>query len=223
MSKAADAFREAFFRHFSVPRETEEKLDIYARLLREWNEKFNLVAASTIPSLWQRHFLDSAQLKAHIPAPLHTLADLGTGAGFPGIVLAILGIPEVHLIESIAKKARFLEVVAHELGLEVTVHNARVEAIRDPQTDVVTARALKPMPELLSLAKPLTHKDSICLFLKGEQAEAELTEARKYWTFSLEMLPSLSDPSGSVLKIKDLKVRRSHERHHRLPRQSRSS
>jgi len=222
VSEPASAWRDAFFRHFPVPRETEEKLEIYARLLREWNEKFNLVASSTIPALWLRHFLDSAQLIKFIPKNSSSLSDLGSGAGFPGMVLAIMGVPSVHLIESIGKKANFLGVVAAELGLDVTVHNARTEDIRGLKTDLVTARALKPLPQLLSLAKPLTHKNSICLFLKGQQAEAELTEARKYWTFALEKHSSLSDPSGSVLKISDLKVIRPHERHHHLPRKSRS-
>ena len=218
MSEAPEAWRNAFLRHFPVSRETLEKLDIYAQLLREWNDQFNLIASSTIPSLWLRHFLDSAQLIKFVPKMSSSLLDLGSGAGFPGLILSILGVKNVHLVESIGKKASFLRTVVNELGLDVTVHQDRIEAIRGLKTDTVTARALKPLPQLLSLAKPLTHKDSICLFLKGIQAEAELTEARKYWTFALEKHPSLSDPSGSVLKISNLKVLRKHERKHRLPR-----
>jgi 16S rRNA (guanine527-N7)-methyltransferase len=211
-----DKERTAFFSHFlMVSRETAGKLDRYAALLREWNEKFNLVATSTLPSLWSRHFLDSAQLIKYIPASAKTLADMGSGAGFPGLVLSIMGMPEVHLVESIGKKAAFLQAVIDELGLNTTVHLSRVEALRDLHVDIITARALKPLPELLSLAKPLTRNDSFCLFLKGQHADAELTEARKYWTFACEKTPSLSDPSGSVLKISHLKSLH-HERSRRF-------
>ena len=191
----------------SVPRETQDKLDRYAALLREWNERINLVAASTIPQMEQRHFLDSSQLMKFIPVTTKRLADMGSGAGFPGLVLAILGVPDVHLIESIGKKANFLKTVVEDLKLtNVTIHQERIEKIRDLNADVVTARALKALPELLSLAKPLTHRETICLFLKGQNVDAELTAAENYWTFKAKKVPSLSDPTGVVLKITDLKV-----------------
>ena len=189
-----------------VPRGTLLKLEQYEHLLLDWNQKFNLVAESTLPDLWQRHFLDSAQLWPLLPPSTRLLVDLGSGAGFPGLVLSILGVPEVHLIESIGKKAGFLKEVAQELGLNVTVHQARIEKVRDLQADVVTARALTALPELLSLAKPFMKKESCCLFLKGEKADAELTSAAKYWTFDCEKTPSLTSPSGRVLKISNLKV-----------------
>lgn len=213
MSEAHNSERGRFFELVSVPRETGEKLERYATLLQEWNERFNLVAASTLPHVWTRHFLDSAQLMVRIPASARVLADLGSGAGFPGLVLAILGVPEVHLVESIGKKAVFLRAVVEELGLNVTVHQARIEGLRGLKADVVTARALKALPQLLSLAHPLTRKRTICLFLKGQQADVELTEARKYWTFASEKHESLSDPSGTVLKISDLEPKPRHERH----------
>ncbi len=200
-----------FLKHFPVSRETTAKLERYEALLKEWNERFNLVAASTIPHIWQRHFLDSAQLFPLLPSKATRLVDLGSGAGFPGMVLAIMGVPEVHLIESTGKKARFLETVAAELGLNVTVHNERAEKVRNLAADVVTARAVTALPELLSLAKPFMGKDSVTLFLKGEKADAELTEAHKYWTFSVEKKGSLSDPSGTILKLCDLKVLRKHD------------
>lgn len=193
-----------------LPRETLAKLERYADMLAEWNERFNLVAGSTLPQIWQRHFLDSAQLMNYLPEGTRRLADIGSGAGFPGLVLAILGVPEVHLIESITKKANFLRAVAEELKLNVTIHNQRAESIRDLLADVVTARAVTALPELLSLAKPLMGKEATALFLKGQNADAELTEARKYWTFRAEKHLSLSDPSGSVLKISDLKILRPH-------------
>jgi len=196
--------REEFSRHFPVSHETLKKLDRYAELLIEWNTKFNLVSQTTLPHVWRRHFLDSAQLARFIPEKAKTIADLGSGAGFPGIVLSIMGTSEIHLIESIGKKAVFLREVVKELTLNAIVHQARAESISDTKFDVITARALKPLPELLVLSKPLMKKDSLAIFLKGQSVDGELTEARKYWKFDCEMFHSLSDPSGRVLKIKNL-------------------
>ncbi len=195
-----------FLRHFSVSYETRGKFERYAELLGEWNEKFNLVAASTIPHIWQRHFLDSAQLLKFIPTDAKMIADLGSGAGFPGLVLSIMGAPHVRLIESIGKKANFLRTVIDELTLDAEVMQARIEET-DLKADVITARALKPLPELLKLSKPLMKKDSLCLFLKGQQLDVELTEAAKYWKFDSETIPSLSDSSGSILIVRNLEFR----------------
>lgn len=211
-----DKNKEEFFIKYPVPRETREKLERYAALLIEWNQKINLVAASTLPALWQRHFEDSAQLLSFLPPGSHRLVDLGSGAGFPGMVLAIMGRADVHLIESIGKKARFLSTVAAELAPNVTVHNERIEKIKTLKADVVTARALTALPELLSLAKPFMGKDSLALFLKGEKADAELTEARKYWTFSVEKKESQTDPSGTILCLRDLKVRHDSKRNRKF-------
>lgn len=216
MPEIDPAGRDQFLSHITVPRETITQLDRYAELLAEWNERFNLVAASTIPQIWIRHFLDSAQLGAHIAPLLDTgttikLADIGSGAGFPGLVFAILYPKlDVHLIESTGKKANFLREVAKELKLNVSVHQQRAESIRDMEADIVTARAVTALAQLLSLSKPLMKKDSFCLFLKGQNADAELTEARKYWTFASAKSPSLSDHSGTVLKISDLRILRPH-------------
>jgi 16S rRNA (guanine527-N7)-methyltransferase len=206
------AEREDFLRRFSVSHETLSKLDRYAELLIEWNSKFNLTAESTLPHIWQRHFLDSAQLIRFIPEHSRTMADLGSGAGLPGLVLAIMGAPEIHLIESIGKKAEFLRTVIKELGLAAIVHQTRVESIFDKKFDVVTARALKPLPQLLKLSKSLITKDSTLLFLKGQKADAELTESRKYWRFECEAFPSLSDHSGRVLKIQNLRLSGGHQK-----------
>jgi len=187
-----------------------ELLEAYAALLLEWNEKMNLVARSTLPDMWTRHFLDSAQMINHLPSKTKVLVDLGSGAGFPGLVLSIMGVKEVHLIESIKKKALFLEVVAKRLGLNVAVHNERIETIRGISADVVTARALTALPKLLSYAKPFLGEHSACVFLKGEKTPAELTEALKYWTFKYKLEPSMTSPDGHILTIKKLKVRTPH-------------
>ncbi len=182
------------------------RLEHYAELLLEWNEKINLVAASTIPHLWERHFLDSAQLFPLLPPKTRKLVDMGSGAGFPGLVLACLGVPHVHLIESIGKKARFLSHVTKELSLNVTVHQERIEAVQGFRADVVTARALTALPELLGLAKPFMGEESVALFLKGQNAPAELTEAKKYWTFLCEAHPSQTAPDSAILKIRHVKA-----------------
>jgi 16S rRNA (guanine527-N7)-methyltransferase len=204
--------REEFLRHFPVSHETLAKLDRYAELLSEWNVKFNLVSENSLAHVWQRHFLDSAQLLPRLLCATRNrdcgsfrqmvIADLGSGAGFPGLVLAIMGVAGIHLIESIGKKADFLRAIAGELSLDVAVEHGRIE---DSQlkADVVTARALKPLPELLALAKPLMKKDSLCLLLKGRHSDVELTESTKYWKFESETIPSLSDSSGRVLIIRN--------------------
>ncbi|MCL2468640.1 MAG: 16S rRNA (guanine(527)-N(7))-methyltransferase RsmG [Alphaproteobacteria bacterium] len=195
----------------TYPHEPLERLKAYESLLKDWSAKINLVSANSLPELWTRHFLDSAQLFPLLPENTKSLIDMGSGAGFPGMILAILGVPQVHLIESIGKKARFLEVVAQTLDLPVKIHHARIESLKGLKADVITARALKPLPELLSLAHPLMKKNSQALFLKGRQVPAELTEARKYWTFVCNEIPSRSDSSGHILKISDLRATPRHD------------
>lgn len=207
-----DQEQQAFADAFPVSRETIHRLTTYREMLISWNEKFNLVAASTLPHIWSRHFLDSAQLIEFIPEASLTLADMGAGAGFPGLVLAIMaqdrGWPlHVHAIEGTGKKADFLQAVVGELKLNATVHRERVEAMRDLKADIITARALKALPELLKYANYLIHKDSICLFLKGKNVTEELTEARKSWTFKDEIHTSRSDDSGSVLVLQELRYK----------------
>jgi len=201
-----------FMETYQVPCETIHRLTIYQNMLISWNERFNLVAASTLPHIWTRHIADSAQLMPFIHEDAETLADMGAGAGFPGLVLAIMAQDmkrslRVISIESTGKKADFLQAVVDELKLNVEVRRERVEAIRDLKADIVTARALKALPELLQYANYLIHKDTTCLFLKGKNLAEELTEARKCWTFAAETHPSRSDDSGSILVLKELRYK----------------
>ncbi|MDD4615589.1 MAG: 16S rRNA (guanine(527)-N(7))-methyltransferase RsmG [Alphaproteobacteria bacterium] len=200
----------SFFSAFSVSYETIHRLTLYKKSLIQWNEKINLVAKSTLETIYSRHFLDSAQLMPFIPDTASILADIGAGAGFPGLVLAILAkekaLPlEIHEIESTGKKADFLQSVVDELGLNVVVRRERAEDIRDLKADVVTARAVKALPELLRYAKTLMKNDSVGLFLKGKSLSEELTEAKKYWTFDPEIHQSQSDASGQIVVIKNLR------------------
>jgi 16S rRNA (guanine527-N7)-methyltransferase len=202
---------EDFASQTNVSRETLDRLKAYADLLADWNEHHNLVARSTLPDLWHRHFLDSAQLEPLIPPGTRTLADLGSGAGFPGLVLAAMR-PEiaVTLHESTGKKCAFLAAVAERIGLKVTVRNERIEALPPKAFDVVTARALAPLPLLLSYATRLSGPNSVCLFLKGQNLGSELTEAHKSWNMETSQVPSKTDPSGAILVVRKLVSRDEH-------------
>jgi 16S rRNA (guanine527-N7)-methyltransferase len=155
--------------------------------------------------------LDSAQVVPLLPPTVRTLLDIGSGAGFPGLVLALMGVSEVHLVEADARKSAFLSEAlrqsAPELVGQVHVHSCRVEALDAFPVDVVTARACAPLPRLLELSEPFLRPDSICLFLKGEQAEAELTAAAKGWNMDIERIPSRSDPKGAVLRLAHVRRR----------------
>ncbi len=175
-------------------------------LLAEWNSVMNLVGPLTIASYWTRHALDSSQLLPLAPEAV-TWADLGAGAGLPGVVLAILlkgrAGAKVHLVESMAKRCRFLEVAAKALDLPVEIHNARAEALK-LKVDVVTARACAPMTKLLGFAEPYLHRGATGLFLKGQDVATELAEAKRAWSFASELLPSQSDPRGRIVQVKRL-------------------
>lgn len=192
---------EGFGRLAHVSRETLSRLEDYVRLLTAWNRRINLVGGNTIGDVWQRHILDSAQLMAHLPPGTRRLVDLGSGAGLPGLILAILGVPEVHLIESDRRKAVFLAEAIRITRAPATIHAARAEQVRLPATDVVTARACAPLADLLGLAMPFIEPGTVCLFLKGRAVAAELTEAAKHWNMRAETLPSVADRSGCVLKL----------------------
>ena len=185
------------------------RLALYAGLLERWQKAVNLVAPSTIPDLWGRHMLDSAQLWPLLPPATKRLIDLGSGAGFPGLVLAILGVPEVHLIESDQKKAAFLREVARETAAPATVHCRRIETVEPFPVEIVTARALAPLPRLLELAAPFLEAGAIGLFLKGESAAEELTEARRQWTMTVTAEPSRTNPQGAILRVESLRHGRS--------------
>ena len=178
----------------------------FQTLLAEWNEVMNLVGPLTIATYWTRHALDSAQLIPLAPESI-TWADLGAGAGLPGVVLAILlkgrAGATVHLVESMTKRCRFLEVVAKDLDLPVQIHNARAEDLK-LKVDIVTARACAPMTKLLGFAEPYLRSGAVGLFLKGQDVETELAEARKAWTFDADLRTSQSDPRGRIVQVKRL-------------------
>jgi 16S rRNA (guanine527-N7)-methyltransferase len=154
--------------------------------------------------VWRRHILDAAQLYPHIPAGTRVAVDLGSGAGLPGLVLKIMGVPEMHLVESDQRKAAFLREAVRVTGAPAIIHPVRIEAMPPISADLVTARALAPLPELLRLAAPFVAPAGLCLLLKGKTADAELTEAGKEWNMRAQQFPSISDPSGRLLKLESL-------------------
>jgi 16S rRNA (guanine527-N7)-methyltransferase len=202
-----DDFAEAF----KVPRETIHRLEVYAKLLADWQTRHNLVSSKTIPELWQRHFADSAQLLDLAPSA-KTWLDLGTGAGFPGLVVAILaanqGTLRMHLVESTAKKCAFLAHVAEMTDTSVDIHCNRIEELARSESkltpDVISARALAPMPKLLELAAPFFRSGTRGLFLKGRDAEREIEAARAGWHFSSRLHPSLTSNDSSIIEVTEL-------------------
>lgn len=195
---------EAFQQATGVSRETLERLSLYASLLSKWQSAINLVGPRTLTDLWRRHFLDSAQLFPLLPPGARTVVDLGSGAGFPGLVLAIMGVQDVHLVESDGRKATFLREVSRETATPVTVHAERAEQLAPFPADVVTARALAPLERLIELAMPFLTRDSVALFLKGQDIDSELTAATKKTTMRVERVPSRSDPRGTVLVLREI-------------------
>jgi len=196
----------------TVSRETWARLDAFVALLLERQQRMNLVGASTIPQLWTRHVADSLQLLRLAPEA-RVWCDLGSGAGFPGLVIACALAGEkgvqVHLVESIAKKANFLRDAAQALGLPAIVHNQRIEDFTRANRiafDVVTARALAPLDRLLTLANPLLKTGAVALFPKGQDVGAELTLASKSWKIDAELVPSNTDPHGRIMLVRHVKI-----------------
>jgi 16S rRNA (guanine527-N7)-methyltransferase len=181
-------------------------LERFRAMLEEGNAVMNLVGPTTLPEFWNRHAWDSAQLLRLAPEA-KTWADLGAGAGFPGLVLAILlkGTPgaKVHLVESMAKRCRFLGEVVRELDLPAEIHNVRAEDL-SMTVDIVTARACAPMTRLLGYARPYLRRGARGLFLKGQDVVSELTEASRSWKFRSRLIASLSDPRGRIVDLETL-------------------
>jgi 16S rRNA (guanine527-N7)-methyltransferase len=197
-----------------VSRETAARLDHYVALLLDWQSRMNLIAASTVPMLWTRHIADSLQLLAILPQA-RQWADLGSGAGFPGVpiacALADQSSAEVHLIESNKKKAAFLHEAVRVTGAPALVHAERVADFARGfrgRFEVVTARALAPLPELLSIAYPLLKSGAQGLFPKGQDVDAELTEATKCWSIQASFVPSRTDPKSRIVVIRAAKPKR---------------
>ncbi|RVU21160.1 16S rRNA (guanine(527)-N(7))-methyltransferase RsmG [Methylobacterium oryzihabitans] len=201
--------REAVLAAHAVSRETAAALDLYVRQLARWQTIKNLVGPSTLAEVWTRHVADSLQLLALAPDARRWL-DLGSGAGIPGLLIAIAGreIPgfRVDLVESNARKGAFLQETARLTGAPATIHVARIEAVigNFAEAEVVCARALAPLPQLVAWTAPLLKNGVIGLFPKGREAGTELTAAREEWRFEADLIPSRTDSEARIVRISSL-------------------
>lgn len=200
-----DEFRAAA----AVSRETAARLMRFGEMLAKWNPRINLVAPASLKDMWERHFLDSAQLFPLAPTGARHWLDLGSGAGFPGLVVATMAAekaPElrVTLVESDGRKSAFLAQAAREMGIEVTIRSARIQSIPAMIADVVSARALAPLGSLCGLAARFGHPETVFLFPKGRNLDSELTEARQNWHIRAERIPSRTSPDAAILRITEL-------------------
>jgi 16S rRNA (guanine527-N7)-methyltransferase len=192
-----------------VSRETTQKLECFAVLLEKWNPAINLVSRKTVPDLWTRHILDSAQVYTFAPRDWCHWLDLGSGGGFPGLVIAILESErddgrKIKLVESDTRKASFLRTVLRETQTDATVVETRIEDLVPQNADVVSARALAPLPTLLSYCKRHLSDAGQALLLKGESWKKEVRDAQKTWTFNYEVFSSQTQSGAVILKVRDV-------------------
>lgn len=202
------ADRQAVFDQLNVSQAVQSKLNTYVALLEEWQGKMNLVSDSTLPVVWTRHILDSAQVERYLTPSDRVILDLGSGAGFPALVLAILDESKnrtVHLVESDGKKCSFLQAVADACGLHVVIHNERIEKMPVFKADVITARALAALDKLVGYAKPFIGERTRCLFLKGKKADEELKLCAKKFVFAVEKHSSITSDEGKILCLTGIK------------------
>lgn len=201
-----------FFEKANVSRETMENIRTYASLLNKWQKKLNLVSETTLPDKWRRHFYDSFQLKNHFDMSKSEklqILDIGSGAGFPGLLLSMLDLGEFHMVESNGKKCTFMRQVIRETNCKAIVYNERVEMMKPFPVDYIISRACAPLDRLFALSRNFMGQDTICLFLKGQSSEGEIAEARVNWEFELEKFTSVTEESGVILKVSHIKALRS--------------
>jgi 16S rRNA (guanine527-N7)-methyltransferase len=189
----------------NVSRESRERIEIYVQLLLTWQKRINLIGSATVETVWERHILDSLQLLPLLPIGSRSIAELGSGAGIPGLIIAIAADLEAQLYESNGKKAAFLREAARQTRTRAHVHMLRLETLRTqadvPRVDCVVARALAPLPLLLDYAEPFLARGAVGLFHKGQDVDVELTEATKYWKMRVSKHASLCDSRGVILEI----------------------
>ena len=206
--------REKEFLQYGVSRETFKKIEQFVELLKDWNQKMNLVSRNSLEVLWERHILDSAQLISYIPSQTKRVLDIGSGAGFPAVVLAILlqeinPDAEVIMVESIKKKTVYLNDVCSKLGLSnVKVLNCRVESSALPKPDIITARAVAALDILCGYVDIVGKSNTESLFLKGKSYQEEIAEANKHWKFDLDVISNKYSDDGVILKLSKLRKKK---------------
>lgn len=199
---------EALSQIFPITPTQQHRLTILLETLTRWQPVVNLVGRSSLQDPWRRHVLDCGQLASFLPEAPCDVLDLGSGAGFPGLVIAVLAPrARVILVESHGRKAAFLTAAAQAMGVQVDIRCERAESLQDIRVDVVTARAFAPLPVLLTYASKFLDPRGICLFLKGREVGNELTSAQRFWNMRFQTTPSLSSTDGVVLRIEELTSR----------------
>lgn len=188
----------------NVSRETLDRLKTYVELLQKWQRAINLVSQGTLADVWRRHILDSGQLLRFLPAGERPVLDIGSGAGFPGLVLAVLGAHDVRLIEADSRKCAFLREVARQTETPLIVYEGRAESVPSVAARVITARAVAPLRTLLELAEPHIIPMTELVFLKGIGVQAEIDDMKSIWRAEIERYPSRSSPDGVILKLESL-------------------
>ena len=206
------ASSEALLRVFSVSREMVDRLKIYESQLKKWQRAVNLVAPKTLPELWHRHFADSLQIAQLVPPSAKTLVDMGSGGGFPGLVLAAyfadLAGPAITLVESDQRKCAFLREAARAMEISVEILSTRIENDANlaalSGVDVVTARALARLPKLFALVSPFISAQTVCIFMKGRDVATEIAEARLSWSFESTEHASMTDAQAKIIVVRDI-------------------
>ena len=201
--------RNEFIKSLNVSRETLKGFYEYKTLLFKWNEKINLVSKNTLVGIWERHFLDSGQIIKHVEASGKRWVDVGSGAGFPGLVVALLLRDrkidcDLVLVEKNPKKGFFLNEVIRKLNLNVEVVNDNIYTLKRMNADILTARAFSELNKLIEIAFRHRKKEGICLFLKGENYRVELDKTLNYWFFEYDIVDSLSSSSGKIIRVKKI-------------------
>ncbi len=181
--------------------ETSERLAAHVAVLRQWQPRLKLVGPGTVDDIWSRHVLDCGQIARYVPPTCRRLVDLGSGAGLPGLILAIMGVVGVELVERDERKVAFLHAAANACDVDVVIHGMRIEDLPSGQADVVTARALASLDVLLPITAPFLGEGSVAIFPKGRSVDDELKSAARHWHMWFSRHPSLSDARSSVLVI----------------------
>ena len=189
---------------FSITNRQEIKINNFLKELINYNKHTNLVGRSTLEDPWRSHILDCIQIVPFIKNSNNSIIDLGTGAGLPGIILAIMGCKNVHLVDSSLKKINFLKLITLKLNINAKLHRSRIENLKVKKYDYITSRALANLEKLLTYSHNFINKNSVLIFLKGKKVNEEIDSAKKYWNFDNEVYKSYSDDRGNILIIKNL-------------------
>ena len=200
--KPSDISKKEFFAALPLSSAVQDHFKIYHDVLMKWQKKINLISTKTVDDIWERHFLDSGQLYKFIPDPENNIiVDLGSGAGFPALILSIMGCRHVSAVEVDNRKCIFMSEISRLTSAPIKIINQKIEAVRDIEADIITARALAPVVDLIRLGLPLLKQDGVFLLLKGENWEAEIKEAEKYYKFSVESHSSATEAKSRILKL----------------------